>query len=270
MDKKQNLKKILDIQEVLKYLNCPVKDIPENILKIIDEYGFDLINDEYGTWDIYYDMLYKRKFEIYPDEGLYMIKIFFIEFKNELDKIKNDISNNRKRENLSRLKKILEHFQNIPPESLMQLELKNHLQYIPDHIKVINNELSKLNYNKTELQFKELFKHPFNTDKKIEDLKTKLKLKGYIDGSGQWVGLTRHKKELSFLYWLFCDKENILIPGKLEPQLKTFYKEFGLIVYNEKEQKGYVSIKTIDNHPGKDDSSGTYKNFETAFSNWFE
>jgi len=121
---------------------------------------------------------------------------------------------------------------------------------------------------KTPLKFIELFKHPYNNEKKINELKNILKIKGYIDENNKWNGLTDIKNELATLYWLFKDeKYNIIAPGKIEPQLKTFYKEFGLIVYNEKEPKGYCSIKTISKTPGYTE---IYKEFENIFSNWFD
>lgn len=114
--------------------------------------------------------------------------------------------------------------------------------------------------------FTDLFKIPYNKEKKITELKTILKTSGYIDNNCKWVGITKEKTELATLYWLFQDKENILNPDKVTPQLRTFYKEFGLIVYTDKEPAEYCTIRNIKRHPG--DNTETYKEFERLFFNW--
>jgi hypothetical protein len=117
-----------------------------------------------------------------------------------------------------------------------------------------------------EYTFPELFKLPYNSDIKIKDLKDILKTSGYIDNNYKWVGITKEKTELATLYWLFQDKENILKSDKVTQQLKTFYKEFGLIAYTDKEpSKGYCTIRTISTHTGENQ---TYKEFERLFYNW--
>lgn len=116
-----------------------------------------------------------------------------------------------------------------------------------------------------ELEFKDLFKTPFNSDGKIKDLKRILKTYNYIDEKNQWTGLTADKNELATLYWLFEDKKKVLTPGKRTPQLKTFYKEFGLIVYTDKEPTGYCTLKNISIHPGL---NRTYRHLERIFTDW--
>lgn len=113
--------------------------------------------------------------------------------------------------------------------------------------------------------FTDLFKHPYNSETKIKDLKDILKTYKHIDNNFKWIGTTDELRELATLYWLFKDNGNIINPGKVTPQLKTFYKEFGLIVYTDKEPKGDCTLKNINKTPGFTD---TYKHFERIFLNW--
>jgi len=114
--------------------------------------------------------------------------------------------------------------------------------------------------------FSELFKPPYNSETKIKDLKDILKRYKHIDNNEKWTGTTTDKNELATLYWLFEEKNNILNPGKVTPQLKAFYKEFGLIVYTDKEPKGYCSLKNIS--IPADCYSSTYKHFSKIFHTW--
>lgn len=116
-----------------------------------------------------------------------------------------------------------------------------------------------------QMTFNELFKFPYNSNAKMEELKNILKKYKHIDSNNNWIGITNDKNELATLYWLFEEKQNILNPGKVTPQLKTFYKEFNLIVYTDKEQKGYCTIKNINKHPGE---TSTYKHFAKVFNDW--
>jgi len=141
------------------------------------------------------------------------------------------------------------------------------IQNIKSKIKNAETQINKFNKNDKEpLTFAGLFKIPYNSETKIMELKTILKTSGYIDDKYKWSGLTGFKNKLATLYWLFKDKLNILNPGKVTPQLKTFYKEFGLIVYTDKEPQGDCTIKNINTHPGI--NSDTYKEFERFFLNW--
>jgi len=120
---------------------------------------------------------------------------------------------------------------------------------------------------KQELTFVGLFKIPHNEPKKQKELKDLLKGNVYIDEDNKWKGTTQNKNELAFLYDLFEDKK-ILTPGSFAQKIKTFYKEFGLIVYNDKEPTtgGYCTLKNLRTTRVK--NNDTYQNFEIIFSDW--
>ena len=120
---------------------------------------------------------------------------------------------------------------------------------------------------KQELTFVGLFKIPHNEPKKQKELKDLLKGNWYIDEDNKWEVTTCNKNELAFLYDLFEDKK-ILTPGSFAQKIKTFYKEFGLIVYNDKEPTtgGYCTLKNL--RITRSNQNETYKNFEIIFSNW--
>lgn len=120
---------------------------------------------------------------------------------------------------------------------------------------------------KPQLTFVGLFKIPHNEPKKQKELKDLLKRNGYIDEDNKWEVTTCNKNELAFLYDLFEDKK-ILTPGSFAQKIKTFYKEFGLIVYNDKEPTtgGYCTLKNLS--ITRSNQNETYKNFEIIFSNW--
>jgi len=121
---------------------------------------------------------------------------------------------------------------------------------------------------KPQLTFIDLFKIPYNTVEKITILKEILKNNVYIGQDNKWVGITKKKNELAFLYDLFNNEKNILKDESFELQIKTFYKEFGLIVYNDKETKsgGYCTLRNLRITRSKQNE--TYKNFEIIFSDW--
>lgn len=121
---------------------------------------------------------------------------------------------------------------------------------------------------KPPLKFIDLFKIPYNYDKKQKELKELLKYSGYIDNSYKWVGITKNKNELAFLYHFLNDTPNILQPGKFAPQIKIFYKEFGLTVYNDKEPtKGDCTVKGLKTYSKNNE---TYNNFKLKFSVWIK
>jgi hypothetical protein len=167
----------------------------------------------------------------------------------------------------------LEKFQPYCPYTIMLSVIestKNEIQkYFPNIGSEKGDQTDKTLSRKIgqNLSFECLFKHPYNTDRKINELKDILKTHEYIDENHQWTGITEDKNELATLYWLFKEKPNILNPGKVTPQLKTFYKEFGLIVYTDKEPAGYCTLKNISKHPG---NTPTYRNFELIFKNWID
>lgn len=120
---------------------------------------------------------------------------------------------------------------------------------------------------KPPLKFIDLFKIPHNEPKKQKELKDLLKGNLYIDEDNKWEVTTCNKNELAFLYDLFEDKK-ILTPGSFAQKIKTFYKEFGLIVYNDKEPTtgGYCTLKNLRTTRVK--NNDTYQNFEIIFSDW--
>lgn len=117
------------------------------------------------------------------------------------------------------------------------------------------------------LTFQGLFKLPYCNDKKQKELKELLKGNGYIDNNYEWVGITKKKNELAFLYYYFKDTPDIIQPGNFETQIKVFYKEFGLTVYNDKEPKGYCTVKGLKNNSPDNE---TYENFKVKFSEWIK
>jgi len=127
---------------------------------------------------------------------------------------------------------------------------------------------NKIKYNKQrttpQLNFKELFKPEYQ--QKTDELKKILKTKGYIDEKYKWVGLAKETKELAILYHVLNDKEDILVSGKFEPQIKTFYKEFGLKVTEKKENESYCTVRNLKDY---NTNSETYLSFNSILKDWF-
>jgi len=144
-------------------------------------------------------------------------------------------------------------------------EFKSECAHILKNTSSVNKNTQTI---KPQLTFIDLFKIPYNTVEKITILKEILKNNVYIGQDNKWVGITKKKNELAFLYDLFNNEKNILKDESFELQIKTFYKEFGLIVYNDKETKsgGYCTLRNLRITRSKQNE--TYKNFEIIFSDW--
>lgn len=125
-------------------------EIPPEILEVLNEYGRDLILENIGLKDFYFEMIYKRMFEIYPNEGLIYLKDFFTNFKNEFETIKNDISEKRKKEKFGGLICFLTQLNETKYNDIINLELDKHRPYINDYINTIQKEIDKLNNVKNE------------------------------------------------------------------------------------------------------------------------
>jgi len=159
-------------------------------------------------------------------------------------------------------------------DSLKWKNINKWSPYRNGYIHPINERLTIKKIAKTNLktepnitiEFIKLFKNPYNTEKKISELKEILNYHHYIDENYKWVGINGEKYELSVLYHLFDDNKKIIQSGKREPQLKTFYNEFGLKLYNDRETKGYAAIRGVIKHPGS--NTETYKNFTKIFRTW--
>jgi hypothetical protein len=117
------------------------------------------------------------------------------------------------------------------------------------------------------LSFKELFRHPFDSDDKIQDLKNILKINGYLDDNYKWCGITGQKNELATLFYFLKNQKNILQPNKVKPSIIIFYKEFDLIIA-EKKGKGIYS--TIKNATVTSGNNIIYNNFNNIFVNWIK
>jgi len=144
-------------------------------------------------------------------------------------------------------------------------EFKSECAHILKNTSSVNKNTQTI---KPQLTFKELFQIPYNYDKKQKELKELLKRNGYIDEDNKWVGITKNKNELAFLYHFLNDTPNILQPGKFAPQIKIFYKEFGLTVYNDKEPtKGDCTVKGLKTYSKNNE---TYNNFKLKFSVWIK
>lgn len=120
---------------------------------------------------------------------------------------------------------------------------------------------------KIELSFKDLFIPVFNSNEKLNSLKERLKNKGFLDDKFMWIGITKKKNELAYLYW-FLNEKRILKNNSFRNQIKVFYKEFGLVVYNDKEKvkDGYSTIRNLQQYTNND----TYRDYETFLSDWIK
>jgi len=106
-----------------------------------------------------------------------------------------------------------------------------------------------------QLTFKDLFEHPYNSDKKINEFKELLRNSGYINDSYSWEGITKNKNELAILYYYLKSLPGIIISGDDEPQIIAFYKEFGRVVYKDSKDKGtngYCTIRGLKNPKHKE------------------
>ena len=267
LKEKKSLKHIPDDKLWVMARLYSAKDVPQDILNIIDEYFIELMNEE--EINIFLNSFYKRKFEIFPIEGLTMIKEFFKNIESELNEIKKYVSDKRKKEKLNTLKGLLKYIESINNNEVIELELKKHRPFIDDYIKKIDIELNTINkpLPKPQLSFKDLFEHPYNSDKKINEFKELLKNNGFIDNSNNWNGKTKNKNELAILYHYLKNLPGIIKPGNFESQIIAFYKEFGRVVYKDSKDKGengYCTIKDLRNPKNKD----TKEIFILIFSNW--
>lgn len=135
-----------------------------------------------------------------------------------------------------------------------------------NEINVFNNKKEVKSFK--PIQFKDIFIAPYNSDKKINELKKILRTKGYTDNNDKWIKKElANKKELASLYWLFSEKNIINTSYNKTLLLKTFYNEFGLIVYTDYETKpenSYTSYKNICNN----ERGVAYDTFEKLFLDW--
>lgn len=153
------------------------------------------------------------------------------------------------------------------------------LQIIQQEINKAEEEINQYQSSKTQpppqtkppkeqLTFNNLFQIPYNSDKKQTELKELLKNNEYINDIYQWEGHTTDKKELAFLFHYFKDTPGIMQPGNFAPQIKIFYKEFGLTVTNDPKVKDKVS--TVRNLKPYSPSNETYQDFKMKFSEWIK
>ena len=137
----------MDKTELYKYLFLKEKDIPDHIMKILWEDGMGLVFDLHpDLQNEFNELLAIRHSEIYPNEGLELIKNLFANFNSELNKIKQDISVKRKREKLNGIKKAFESMLNPSwANEVLDLEIQKHRPYLNDYINIIDKELDSIN-----------------------------------------------------------------------------------------------------------------------------
>lgn len=142
-------------KELLKWLFVPVKDIPPNILPILEEYGFDIINEDFSLEEYFIDLLCKRKFKIFPIEGLNLFKDLFKELENEIQDAKKIINSKKRKEKLIQIKRILETINNNEPlhNEIFELEIKKHRPFLSEYINIINLELKEKTTDKPKVKF---------------------------------------------------------------------------------------------------------------------
>jgi hypothetical protein len=131
--------------ELIKYLMMPVKDVPKHILEILDEYGLELLFEQFnGLEDDFSKHLAKRKCDIFPNEGLQLIKEFFKKFDDELKLILKQISISKKINDLNNLKAIMNKLKQPMANEILELEIKRHRPFLDDYINKIDDELKKI------------------------------------------------------------------------------------------------------------------------------
>lgn len=111
--------------------------------------------------------------------------------------------------------------------------------FIESEIKKFNS-IAHRNKNpkrKKEKSFIELFKDPTDAQK----VKELFELRGYTK-DGKWIGLNNNKTELLAAYYSLYEK-GVLKPGKITPQAKIIYKEFGLKISE------YISERSLTTRP---------------------
>ena len=128
-------------------------------------------------------------------------------------------------------------------------ELKGLLQQYPAPIKNKPGSPIKQRQNPA---FIDLFRTPYNTPKMIEELKSRLRVRGIIDSGGNWR-TSNCINEISAFYYTLDDLGVISGVGSLKARITTFYKEFGKVV-DEKAGPGIDTtrvnaIKKVYNHP---------------------
>jgi len=180
--------------ELIKYLMMPVKDVPNHILEIINEYGLELLFEHYkGLEDDFSKLLAKRKCDIFPNEGLQLIKDFFNKFDDELKLILKHISTSKKINDLNNLKAFMNKLKQPIANEILELEIKRHRPFLDDYINKIDDELKKI-------------VKPQKQQKKV---------------SYEWQNNT--DKELPELYSLMIDKYKLIAPETTYEQFKAVY-----------------------------------------------
>lgn len=131
-----------------------------------------------------------------------------------------------------------------------------------NEINVFNNkkEVKSLFRKQTDktIQFKDIFKPPYNSEQKITDFKKILQTRGYTDKNNVWAGLTTNKNELATLYFVFDLKGNIFKNHSKRATIRTLYKEFGINV-NDNELRNLTREMS---------NTETREQFETIFKEW--
>lgn len=135
----------MDKSELIKYLWMPVKDVPEHILEIFDEYGIEFIFEVYDGSEAFFNEGYFNRIKnIFPIEGLRLLKDFFIDFDNDVKQILKHISVSKQIDDLNHRKRFLTNCKQPISNEIFELEIKKHRPFLDDYIKRIDNELKQI------------------------------------------------------------------------------------------------------------------------------
>lgn len=121
--------------------------LPANVLKIMYEYGLDLLIEHFGLEDYYRQKMNDAFYQMDIISGLNWVTNFFNNFQRHLDQIRTDYLIGRKRDALQKLKDELTRLQQIPQEEVMELALKPHRRYIPEYLALVELEIQKCTPN---------------------------------------------------------------------------------------------------------------------------
>lgn len=160
----------MDKSELYKYLFLTEKDIPNHIMEVLWEYGMDLIYDlDPDLKNEFNKLLSKRQLDIFPNEGLRNIRMFFDGFDDNIQKVLKHISVSKQIYDLNHIKRILNSCKQTMPNEIIELELARHRPYIDDYIKRIDDELKQIQKTPNP-QTKTTYEWQNNPDEELPEL----------------------------------------------------------------------------------------------------
>ncbi|MBA7545997.1 hypothetical protein ES705_38379 [subsurface metagenome] len=134
-----------------------------------------------------------------------------------------------------------------------------------DELENLKDLIRKPKKEKLTTTFESLFRDPKYPEKVKQIFKN-----NYFTKNGKWV-YNGNANTLATAFFVLSDPEPIgeihaIIPGKLEPQLTVFYKEFGLTIAQKKEEGVYTTIRNAKTRPQYFvNETPTYKIFQDLF-----